>query len=286
MKNKLILGTVQFGLNYGINNNAGKPSDDEIEKILLTAYSNNVLFLDTAEAYGDSQKKIGQFHLKHPEKKFNVITKFKENLNFTNIRQHVINDLQELNLEKLYAYFFHNLSDLQKHLNNIDDLLILKEKGLINKIGISLYTNDEIEEVLKNYKFIEIIQIPFNLFDNLNQRETFLKKIKKARIEVHTRSAFLQGLFFKKKIPDKLSVLQSYKILIDALCKNYFLSISELALNYCLSQSLIDKVLIGVDSEKQLIENINNINKLDPEIIIRLNNIDVKEKELLNPANW
>ena len=286
MRNKLILGTVQFGLDYGINNKLGKPSDDEVEKILLSAYKNNVMFLDTAEAYGDSQIRIGQFHLKHPEIIFNVITKYKENNKFNNIKQNILADIQELSVKKLYAYLFHNLNDLRKQHAEIDELIVLKEKGLINKIGVSLYTNDEIEEVLNKYDFVDLIQIPYNLFDNFQQREAVLVKMKNRGIEVHTRSAFLQGLFFKNKMPDKLSLLQPYINVLHELSRKHSLSISELALNYCLNQPLIDKVLIGVDTENQLNENINSIKKINCETIYKINEIDIKDKQLLNPALW
>ena len=61
-KNKLILGTVQFGLDYGINNKSGIPSSNIIKQILDYAMSNGIEILDTAEAYGISQQRIGQYH--------------------------------------------------------------------------------------------------------------------------------------------------------------------------------------------------------------------------------
>ncbi len=242
MLEKIILGTVQFGLDYGINNKTGKPSDEEVEKILLSAYKNKIFFLDTAEAYGDAQKRIGLFHSKHPDKRFNIITKFYQPLFSGNIRNQILNDVKDLNVEFLYSYLFHSFQDLNLHTNHFNELIKLKEQGLINKIGVSLYTNEEIEEVLRSFDFIELVQIPFNLLDNMNQRGKWLEKMKEKGIEVHTRSAFLQGLFFKEKIPENLSVLTPYIKLIKDISKKHSLSITELALNYCLNQPLIDKV--------------------------------------------
>lgn len=283
---QLILGTVQFGLNYGINNSTGKPTDNEVGKILLTAFNNGITFLDTAEAYGDAQKRIGLFHAKHKNIRFNIITKYQENTELKSIEQHVLKDLHDLNAQRLYGYLFHNLNGLKNHVHEIDDLISFKKKGIINKIGVSLYTNKEIEKVLSEYAFIDLIQIPFNVFDNLKQKGKVLKKIKEKEIEIHTRSAFLQGLFFKKLMPDNLAKLQPYVDLLYQISAKSGMSISEIALNYCINQPLIDKVLIGVDNEFQLAENINSIKQLDNNIVNKINRINIKEKGLLNPANW
>ncbi len=283
---KLVLGTVQFGINYGINNKAGKPSDIELENILTEAYINNIRFLDTAEAYGDAQKRIGFFHERHSDKLFNIITKFHENSLFKTIKQHVWNDLHELKVEQLYAYLFHNLNDLKKHIGEKEDLLQLKKEGIISKIGVSLYTNEEIEQVLLSYDFIDLIQIPFNLFDNINLRGGVLAKMKSKGIEIHTRSVFLQGLFFKKSLPENLSALQPNIDLIHKLSKTYSISIAELTLKYCTDQPLIDKVLIGVDTKDQLLMNIKSSGRLDKDIKQKIDNIKINQTELLNPVNW
>ena len=91
-------------------------------------------------------------------------------------------------------------------------MLELKKKGVINKIGVSLHSNNDMIDVLKNQD-IELIQLPYNLFDNKNKREKVILKAKKLGVEIHTRSTFLQGLFFKDlaSIEGELSVLKKYK---------------------------------------------------------------------------
>ena len=288
MKNleKIILGTAQFGLDYGINNKNGRPSDKELENILLKAYNNNIFFLDTAEAYGDAHKRIGEFHLKYSSKKFNIITKFNE-LQFSgNFNTHISKNLSELNVDYLYAYLFHNLKDLKKYSKNIDQLIKLKKKESIYKLGVSLYTNDEIEQVLNQFDFIDLIQIPFNIFDNINQKGIIISKIKEKGFEVHTRSVFLQGLFFTDELPNNLISLKPYVNILNKLSTKYSMTNSEIALNYCLNQSNIDKVLIGIDTKNQLMENINGLKYLPIDIIDEINNINIKNTKLLNPVNW
>ena len=288
MKNleKIILGTAQFGFDYGINNKNGKPSDIELENILLTALKNNIFFLDTAEVYGDAHKRIGKFHLKYSSKKFNIITKFNE-LKFSgNFISHISKNLCELNVNYLYAYLFHNLKDLKKHSKNIDQLIKLKDEGSIYKLGVSLYTNDEIEQVLNWFDFIDLIQIPFNIFDNINHKGIIISKIKENGIEVHTRSAFLQGLFFSDKLPNNLISLKPYIDILNKLSSKYSMTNAEIALNYCLNQPNIDKVLVGIDTKIQLMENLNGLKYLSLDIIDEINSIYVKNTKLLNPVNW
>ena len=250
MNSKLILGTVQFGLNYGINNIVGKPSKKNIKSILDSAYNNGIQLLDTAEAYGDSQNKIGEYH-NNSTNKFNVITKFSSNAEgfSLNIIERVHNNLKILDVDKLYCYMFHSFDDFENHFENYrKELRLLKKNGIIDNIGVSVYTNNELESVLK-FDEISLVQLPFNLLDNDNKRGDILKKAKVKGIEIHTRSVFLQGLFFKKisELGDKIKPLEPYLRSLNDLCdKDY--KINDLALNYVCNKKNIDRVLIGVDN--------------------------------------
>jgi aryl-alcohol dehydrogenase-like predicted oxidoreductase len=289
MNSKLILGTVQFGLNYGVNNTVGKPSKENIKSILDSAYNNGIQLLDTAEAYGDSQNKIGEYH-NNSTNKFNVITKFSSNAEgfSLNIIKRVHNNLKILDVDKLYCYMFHSFDDFENYFDNYrKDLLLLKKHGIIDNIGVSVYTNNELESVLK-FDEISLVQLPFNLLDNDNKRRSILKKAKIKGIEIHTRSVFLQGLFFKKtsELGDKIKPLEPYLRSLNDLCdKDY--KINDLALNYVCNKKNIDRVLIGVDNVVQLKANIASEKRnIQKEIFKKIEAIDVKEIELLNPSNW
>jgi len=289
MNSKLILGTVQFGLNYGVNNTVGKPSKENIKSILDSAYNSGIQLLDTAEAYGDSQNKIGEYH-NNSTNKFNVITKFSSNVEefSLNIIERVHNNLKILDVDKLYCYMFHSFDDFENYFDNYrKDLLLLKKHGIIDNIGVSVYTNNELESVLK-FDEISLVQLPFNLLDNDNKRRSILKKAKIKGIEVHTRSVFLQGLFFKKtsELGDKIKPLEPYLRSLNDLCdKDY--KINDLALNYVCNKKNIDRVLIGVDNVVQLKANIASEKRnIQKEIFKKIEAIDVKEIELLNPSNW
>jgi aryl-alcohol dehydrogenase-like predicted oxidoreductase len=289
-ENKIILGTVQFGLNYGINNSIGKPTQNLVNQILDKAFENNILLLDTAEAYGDSQEVIGAYH-KQSKNKFKVITKYSSARTDlpVNIKDRIISNLKTLEIERLYCYMFHNYADFKSYYAAFEkEILELKQKGLIQKVGVSVYTNKELEDLL-NYDEIDVVQIPFNLLDNTQQRLDVLMKSKAKGIEIHTRSAFLQGLFFKeaKELPFKIQALKPYLEVIQNTAIFNKLTVAELALNYAYQQETINNVLIGVDSVEQLEQNLQALKvEITPNLMAEMNAVKVEEVSLLNPSNW
>ncbi|WP_103069047.1 aldo/keto reductase [Aquimarina sediminis] len=290
MINKLILGTVQLGLDYGINNQSGKPSLESAFNILETAFTSGIRILDTAEAYGNSQEVIGKFQKENPDKKFKIITKLngQHTLQTNDLLDHILENCEVLGVSDLYGYMFHNYQSFKNNTSFYDEILLAKTKGIIEKAGISLYTNGEIEDIISNYSDFDFIQIPFNLFDNESKRKELLEKAKDKGIEVHTRSVFLQGLFFKKstEVPKKLNPLLPYLKTLKNIQEKEVLSTEALALQYVLQKEYINYVLIGVESVEQLL---NNIKICKEKISFPHDVIDaihVVEDELLNPSNW
>jgi aryl-alcohol dehydrogenase-like predicted oxidoreductase len=286
MVNKLILGTVQFGLEYGINNINGKPNKETVFEILSYAYDNGIKYLDTAELYGDAHNLIGEFHKLNPTKKFNIITKFPHEFE-DSVGEKINTYLSQLNVDQLHAILFHSFDSYLKHKDQLKNIVQLKDKS-VKYIGVSVYTNEQMDEVIDDLN-IEIIQIPFNLFDNLNQRGELLKKAKEKNKIIHTRSAFLQGLFFMKKNNPKAIRIKLEKELdiIEDISIKSSIAITSIALNYCLMQNCIDGVLIGVDTLEQLKENIYFANnKIPNQYLDEINAIRIDNIELLNPSMW
>lgn len=288
MINKLVLGTVQLGLSYGVNNQSGKPSIEKAFQILHAAFDNGIRTLDTAEAYGNSQEVIGKFQKENPNKKFNIITKLAANhtLKCNQLINHISNNCKILSTDKLYGYMFHNYQSFKENTSLYLEVLQAKKTGLIQKAGISLYSNEEISDIIENYSSFDFIQIPFNLFDNESKRKSILEKVKAKTIEVHTRSAFLQGLFFKKDIPEKLKPLKGYLEKLEDIKKVNNINTETLALQYVLQKEYIDHVLIGVDSAEQLLNNIAITKSKSNIPHFLIDAIQVTEENLLNPSNW
>ena len=286
--NKLILGTVQMGLDYGINNKLGKISVEESHQILLRAHVSGITTLDTAEAYGNAHKVIGEFHKSHPNHKFNIVTKVPHSIEGNSIEIKVNEYLKDIQVNCLEILMFHSFESFKSNESAVDKLLRLKSKGLINHIGVSVYTNDQLEYLLDKDD-ITVVQLPFNLLDNYSVRGTLLEELKLKGKIIHTRSAFLQGLFFKKtsdenkivqKLQSELEILK--QIVVQSNC-----SMEELALSYCLFQKNVDNVIIGVDSQNHLNTNMKAASyKIEEETIQKINSIKTKDLDLLNPSLW
>lgn len=283
---KLILGTVQLGLNYGINNKQGKPSREEAFSILEEAQASGIKYLDTAAAYGDSEEIIGACHQKIGEQ-FSVLTKFHLKAR-EDIGSMVGSTLKRLAITTIDTLFYHSYNDFIGSPNTLRELVLEVEKGRVKKIGVSVYTNQEIERLL-DVKEVKVIQAPFNLLDNEQQRADIFKQVKQRGKEIHTRSVFLQGLFFKepKSISGSLLPLRKDIERIKALANSAKITLENLALNYALSKSYIDRVLVGVDNVKQLRANLKAINtRLPQDVTNEIDQIGVEDISLLNPSTW
>ena len=282
MSNKLIIGTAQFGLSYGINNTTGKVPPEEVRNILTLAKEKGITKLDTSYAYGDSEIVLGST-LKNDN--FKIISKF---LSADTLPVTIFNEsLQRLNAGKLYGYLIHHFNNFKENHNIWSDIEKLKNKGLIDKIGFSIYRPDDLGYLFDHNIIFDLIQFPYNILDR--SFAPYLEELKNRNIEIHTRSVFLQGLFFMKKenFPEKLLPLWPYIEQINIFCRDNGIIIEELALNGVVHQPDIDGVIIGIDNSEQLSRNINSVWKNCPsEIESFINSIHVKESELLNPVNW
>lgn len=273
---KLVLGTVQFGLQYGVNS-AGRPSEDAVRGILLEAAKGGITTLDTSSAYGNSEEILGECITSNEI--FKIVSKYPKGE--TPVGEMFNSSLKRLKVEKLYGYLLHHFEVYKNNPAVWDEFIALKESGKVQKIGFSLYTPEELEFILKNGAPFDLIQVPFNIFDK--KFLPYIKELHEKGVEIHVRSTFLQGLFFKDRnaLPEKLQPMKKYLLQLDEFSKKSGLSISEIALNYNLQNPYIDGVLIGVDNVEQLQMNLNSVKETPIDI-----EFEIKEQELLNPVNW
>ena len=169
----------------------------------------------------------------------------------------------------------------------VDKLFEIKLLGKVKKIGVSIYHIEELKLLMDDTR-IDIIQLPFNVLDNHNIKGDLLQQAKLKGKEIHTRSVFLQGLFFKtiENLDPKFENLKTPLIQLNKIALKADISIESLALNYCLHKSYIDQVIIGVDNFSQLNKNLSLINAdltIENEID---SNIFVDNVAMLNPVNW
>ncbi len=279
---KLVLGTVQFGCQYGINS-AGKPSDEEIKKILDTCKSVGIDTLDTSAAYGNSEEILG--NVLEGDSYFKIISKYPKGSR--SVHERLSESLNALHVSKLYGYLLHHFDIYANRPEIWNEFIEMKRSGKTEKIGFSIYTTEELDLILNDKIPFDIIQLPYNIFDR--KFEPYLEELYNRGVSVHIRSVFLQGLFFKdtENLSPALRPLKPQLDKLHAYCNIHSISIAEIALNYILSNPSVSGVLIGVDNCEQLNNNIRIANKrLTENDIEFIKSIDIEDKQLLNPSNW
>ena len=285
---KLALGTVQFGMDYGINSGI-KVEQNEVLKIVNLARKSGIKLIDTAQLYGSSEKVLGNVNTVD----FDIVTKsraFEQDIINENEANLVINDLDHslklLKQKSLYAFLVHHGEDLLKPGGEMifNKLQILKEQGLVKKIGFSAYIDNQLIKIIERFD-IDIIQLPMNILDNRLINNGLLNKLYSRGIEIHTRSVFLQGLLLmdmdkRPKYFDRWSNL--WKFWYEWLTDNK-LSPLEASIRYMISKPEISRVLVGVDNKDQLK---NIINASDGNIPTIPEELTTDDPDLLNPGNW
>jgi len=287
---KLSLGTVQFGLDYGIANQKGKPTQDEVNKIIDYVYNNGINCFDTAQAYGDSEKVLGKAI--KDKKDSIIVSKLKSELFENNSIQNITKTLTNLQQKKIFGLLLHDSQLLfkwnKKHYSLVQQL---KKNKKISYFGVSIYTDKEFDLALENEN-IELIQIPFNLLDQRAIINSWLKRAKEKNKLIFIRSIYLQGLILMDidKVPNHLKKAKKYLKIIKNLANELNITKNELALSF-VDQIAKDSVLLfGCDNLNQAIQNIKNYNNLlnlDDEvikyIITNFSNID---EYIYNPIKW
>ena len=165
--NKLALGTAQFGSAYGIANKKGQIKFSEVNEILRFAKNSNIDLIDTAIAYGDSEKFIGDAGIKDFKfvSKLPGLPKDCEDINSW-VEQSVESSLIRLGISSLYGLLVHRSKNLLGNSGKklIEALKMIKLEGLVKKIGISIYDPSECEKVMKLTR-VDIVQAPLNIVD-------------------------------------------------------------------------------------------------------------------------
>lgn len=273
---KIVLGTVQFGLQYGVNS-AGRPGEASVREILGEALRGGITTLDTSSAYGDAEAVLGR--CMPPERPFRIVSKYPKGE--TPVEEMFRSTLSRLGVDCLYGYLLHHFDVYRQDPSVWEAFLALKESGRVQKIGFSLYDPQELEFILARGDRFDLLQVPFNLFDR--KFLPYMEDLHRRGVEIHVRSTFLQGLFFmdREALPAKLLPLRKYLLQLDDYARETGLSIAELALNYNLQQPCIDGVLIGVDNVAQLRTNLDAVT--DTPVTLDL---AIREQALLNPVNW
>lgn len=284
---RLALGTVQFGLPYGIANQAGQVSRDEANSILSHAWAMGIDTLDTAIAYGESEQLLGDIGVGQ----WQVISKLSAVQESCTdvaawVQGSVLGSLERLRIPKLHGLLLHRP---QRFLDAQGDalyraLVAIKDQGKVGKIGISIYDPRELDALCPHYHF-DVVQAPFNIIDRRLATSGWLERLHQIGTEIHIRSVFLQGLLLMKAANRPATfnrwrpLWQHWHCWLDGQA----LTPLQACLGFALAQPQVARVVVGVDSLMQLKGILANVETplMEPPATLVSEDMD-----LINPSRW
>ena len=284
---KIALGTVQFGLEYGIANQKGQVFEYEAKKIIEYAKEHNIDTIDTAIGYGDSEQCLGGIGVKN----WDIITKIPEipqNCKDINswIDDQFMESLNRLKVNNVKGLMLHQPMQLVDSIGQEIWLKMkdLKKKKLVDKIGFSIYAPEELDKLYVDFH-PDIIQAPFNIFDQRLKTSGWLEKLHNSGVEVHIRSVFLQGLLLisAKDRPIEFKRWAYLWKILDKWLAEEGLTPLEACIGFANANEYISHIVVGVDSKsqlKQILEASDKVLDFFPSSII------TTDQSLINPSNW
>lgn len=292
---ELCLGTVQFGMDYGILNTPMPPIENSI-KCLDYATQNGICAIDTATAYGQAEEIVGMFIKQKTisRDKLWISTKFKPNLlddiDPVDYSKVIVDNLQKslnrLNTDYVDAYYLHSARYAFND-SILEALYDVKKNGLAKEVGVSIYEPEEADACFKS-EYVDIIQAPYSIFDHRMKNAGLFER--NDRCHIDTRSAFIQGLIIMDENDIPFFLIDAKPIVekINKVCEETGLRRVELAMAYVKREEAISHLVFGVDSFDQLKEDIKYFNTdVDDDLLKQIEKeFDNINAEIVMPSLW
>lgn len=291
---RLVLGTAQLGMPYGIANKAGQPDSRLATAILEAAWRGGIQRFDTAQGYGDSEKVLGQaLHDLGITDQAKVISKLDPSLDYMDreaVKSAIHKSLDNLKISCLHGFMLHR-EEIIDHFNEgiIDTLNDLINEGTIKNIGVSVYSPERAIQSMQ-YESIKMIQLPANILDHRFRTYGVFDFAKQKKKNIYIRSVFLQGLILLtgSDIPDQMKFAKEVLEDLDAFCCENGISRRELAISYVKCRYPESYVLFGAETDGQVEDNIVNWDCTVGEELMcmieeRYSNVD---ENIISPMLW
>jgi aryl-alcohol dehydrogenase-like predicted oxidoreductase len=283
----LALGTVQFGLPYGIANSTGQISATTVEEILAEASQNGIDTLDTAVAYGESESRLGAAGMQG----WQVVSKLPPLPPACAdvagwVDSSLDGSLGRLRVSSLKALLLHRSQDLLGPSGETlyRSLEKSRDERRVSQIGVSVYSPEDLEQVERRFA-VDIVQFPLNIVDRRFERSGTLRRLAARGVEVHVRSVFLQGLLLMNESarPARFAPWADlWRSWNDWLAKSALTPL-EACLGFALSRPGVARAVVGVDGVHHLrqIIDASRVGAVEPPAV--LSNDD---PQLINPLSW
>jgi aryl-alcohol dehydrogenase-like predicted oxidoreductase len=288
---KLVLGTVQLGLDYGISNQSGLMPLDHAADLLECAYANGCRMLDTAEAYGVSEHRLGLIGVE----RFEVISKLAHLPTDIGDLENYIYDrvmamLARVKVTAFEGVLLHNprellaLSDAQLAQTRAG-FDRLKEEGIIRKCGVSVYTPQDLDVISGRFES-DLVQLPCCPLDIRWAQSGIVQELRAGGVEIHARSVFLQGLMMMK-LEDVPAYFDPWRGLLaswrDWTC-DMGMTPLEACLRISLDNPLFDKLVVGAQTRTELEQQLQILSM--PVADLPAPGFGTSDEAFLDPSRW
>jgi aryl-alcohol dehydrogenase-like predicted oxidoreductase len=291
MTDRLVLGTVQLGMPYGINNKFGKPNFDSACDIVQTAFEQGIARFDTAQAYGDSEEVLGRIFdslgLTSNVKVFSKLDPKLDLLDDLLVRQSVDESLRRLKVDHLEGLFLHREEGLDLWESGLRFTLEdLVKQGKVRTVGASFYTPSKAFAAL-DIDGIDFLQIPSNILDHRFEDAGVFEKARERNKKIFVRSVFLQGLLLMPldRVPPSMAYTLPYLERVVQTASDMKLSRQELALGYAAQRWPASFILFGAENRAQIMEN-SRVFYSKSAFIVDENVFKDVPDNVLNPTLW
>jgi aryl-alcohol dehydrogenase-like predicted oxidoreductase len=257
---QLCLGTAQFGLNYGITNDAGQVPQDDVKNILSLSERSSVSFLDTAQSYGNAEIVLGSCLCSNHS--FRIISKLpaQNSLPFNTSsvdkwEESFFQTLDNLNSTQIDTFMLHRAADILRDDSFVlmDWLNSLLQRSLVRRLGLSIYSSRDLD--LVPIECFHVVQLPLSLYDQRFIQDGTIKLLKRSNVAIHARSVFLQGLLLTPAVdwPDWIEVgFRDHHSKLESFADDHSLNLLQLSLGFIQSCSDLESVVLGVTSYAEL----------------------------------
>ena len=284
---RLIFGTASLSGNYGISNPKNETDGQRAPELIAAAQKIGISSFDTAPVYGDAEILLGKYLEKKVTNQIDSKISMVDCLSFNRIQSSIQLSLDRIEVDHLDVLYLHEEEALFQTSNSdlISDLQKLRELGYFKKIGVSIYTIEQLRKIHTYFPQIEVIQVPENICDRRFRKSKLVEEIADSGTEFVVRSIFLQGLLLMKpadvhaRMSSALPAIES----LNRFASQEGRSLTDLCLAYAMNLKWCSGVIISAYNAQQLHELVTS------RYLLPSNwekEVEVMPDECIDPRKW
>lgn len=279
---RIVIGTAQWGLDYGITNTNGRLEENLIEEIVDLSVALGISKLDTASVYGDSEKRISKLG-----RDFSVQTKIVASTPSGKVDSlhQLEQSLETLSRSEVESCLIWDWGALSRNnrFKALEGLSLAKKLKLTNQIGVSIYNSDEFADVIDFEIPVDLVQVPISILDQRLLNDEWVERLIDFGVKFQARSVFLQGVTLGGG--NSIHELHPDVVRLKELHQSLNVSAVDLSLDFIKRIPWIHEVILAPTSRIELAQLVSAMNA---PLLSGMNfeNFASKDFDLIDPRRW